>query len=232
MKQANKTSKLLIAITLVVLAFFCSFSVTYSYFTANVERSGAVNFSNFDVRFVYTEGINEKPTGTYTQDNLYTINLYPVGGTIALGEPFDLAASEGGEKITNLKIKNMVPTSKAYVRFWIDAYPVIDDAGNVDTSVNYGKFFFFEITNSFLTRGGSNSAHEEAESCYFLTYDLAGSHDLGNRLTVKATEDEEIPEEALGCTLKISITLEAVQASHTAFKQVFNDNKGYHVSWK
>ena len=230
MKKVNKTSKLFVAITLFMLAFFCSFSVTYSYFTAYAENSGNVKFSNFDVRFVYFEG-GEKPTGSYTQDNLYTIRLYPLGGTIALGEPFMLASTaDATTPISYLLIKNMISGTSAYVRFWIDAYPIVDDYGNVDTAVNYGKFFFFE-EGSFYPRGLSSSNHEEAKSCYFYSDKLAQSLSLKNTLTFQDTDTEQIPTEVLGAQLKITITLQAVQTTNGAFRQVFNDNKGYCTRW-
>ena len=229
MKKVNKTSKLFVALTLFLLAFFCSFSATYSYFTANAENSGIVKFSNLDVRFFYHEN-GDKPAGTYTQDNLYTITLYPLGGTIAIGEPFQLVSSaEATTPISHILIKNMT-MSDAYVRFWIDAYPVIDDAGNVDTTENYGRFFFFETDNTFISRGGSNSQHEEAKSCYFATWTVT-SLNIGNTLSFKNTDTENIPETALGERLKISISLQAVQKANGAYKQVFNDNKGYYTRW-
>lgn len=251
MAKVSKTIKLICTLTLVMLAFFCSFSVTHAYFTASADKSGNVKFSNLDVRFIYVESGIEYPAGTYTQNDLYTITLYPVGGTIALGEPFQLSSSEDGAAISSLAIRNMQSSSKAYVRLWIDAYPIIDDDGNVDTSENYGKFFYFSDAanvTAVLARGNSNSVHEEGKSCYFVKSEMSPldpSGDdpvgyyptvhIGNTLTFKDAEDENIPEESLGIKLKISITLQAVQVANGAFKQTFNDNKGYYNNsslWK
>ena len=137
MNKASKNSKVLITLVLLALAFFCSFHVTHSYFTATTNESGNINFADLDVRFVS----DNMPNGSYTQDNLYTLNLYPVGGTIARGQEFKLTATENGAAISSLRIKNMANSSTAYVRFWIDAYIVTETISNEDGTTGAPALF-------------------------------------------------------------------------------------------
>ena len=251
MTKVSKNAKLIFSLALIALAFFCSFNVTYSYFTASAKESGILNFSDVDVRFIYYDANGVvSPAGDYTQDGLYTINLYPVGGAISRGAKFELSDSINGQAIRRLTIKSMPNTTSSYVRFWIDAYVVTNKTTQeVDTSINYGKYFFLqpsdeyiESFNAYVIRGGSNAEATEGEWCYYLTVLTGGGAvDLVNSLIFQdiKNEDDEvisaIPNEILGEQLKITMTVEAVQSAHEAFKTEFDDEKGYYNNsqlWK
>ena len=243
MTKVSRNVKLITTLILLVLAFCCSFNVTYSYFTASASKSGSLNFPDLDVRFVTTDKNNDiVQNGSYTQDSLYTIELYPMGGTISRGATFVLSLDEyttGGtqEEIGNIVIKNMENSTDAYVRFWVDAY-IVNDDGTLNITKNYGKYFLFEMTDdSYFVRGGTGSnTTEETNSCYFAEPLYAGtSYDyinLGNTLSFSDLTGDEIPADVLGEKLKITLTLEAVQTTNNAFTSVFNDEKGYYSNWQ
>ncbi|MBQ8615091.1 MAG: hypothetical protein IJ415_00800 [Clostridia bacterium] len=245
MTKASKNSKLLITLVLLALAFFCSFNVTYSYFTATAKESGSLTFSDLDVRFIYMDASDSTlPSGEYTQDNLYTINLYPVGGTISRGQEFQLSATENGSAISNLAIRNMTNSTTAYVRFWIDAYIVTSTTTNedgtinysLDTSTNYGKYFFLvNPQEGSIDRGSCNSGATEGSWCHYLMGPIysygkpSSTYTLGNTLIMKdISETDAVPPAVLGSQLKITISLQAVQTAHEAFKTEFDDAKGYY----
>lgn len=248
MTKVSKTTRLLITLVLLALAFFCSFNVTYSYFTATANADGELAFADLDVRFITVLNNSVVQTGNYTQDNLYTINLYPVGGTISRGQAFKLSstnfvAGSTQEEIDEIRIKNMTST-KAYVRFWIDAYIVTNSqTGEVDTTTNYGKYFFFtetDLTKNMFARGGGSADAQEGSWCYFAKIALNpygqtyAEIPLGNELTMKDIDaNNAIPNDVLGAQLKVTLSLQAVQASNGAFSSVFGgtDKKGYYLSW-
>ena len=242
MKKVSKNAKLITTLALLVLAFFCSFNLTYAYFTASATLPGTLNFSDVDVRFVVLDTVDGKDTylptnqDSYTQDSLYTISLYPTEDTIPKGTPFTFSYSnvEGASPIKQLAIQNMDNSTSVYVRFWIDAY--IKDGETLKTDINYGKYITLPINDEFYTRGegayaGSN-AGELATWCYYLINPIieGGDEDtvnLGNTLTI----DENIPDDVLGNQLQITISLQAVQEANDAYLSAFNDARGYCLEW-
>lgn len=249
MKKVSKNSKLILTLVLLVLAFCCSLNVTYAYFTASASKSGELNFPDLDVRFVTLDANGDvaqtDEDGEYSQDNLYTIDLYPVGGTISRGSPFQLSLDkytgvegETQEVISNLAIQSMPNSAASYVRFWIDAYIVVDDAGNLNTTTNYGKYFLFTIPEGApFARGGTGTNATESSWCYYLGGPLSSDPSnntilLGNTLNFSDLTGDAIPADVLGAKLKISITLEAIQFQNGAFATEFNDEKGYFADWR
>ncbi|MBR4998386.1 MAG: hypothetical protein IKY10_00760 [Clostridia bacterium] len=240
MSKVSKNAKLIFSFALIMLAFFCSFNVVLAYFTTGDNKTGSLAFSNVDVKFVYVDKLgNVKPSG-YETLNGYTIDLNPNVSSIARGDNFSLCDVESGEEIQYIQIRKMSNTTSVYIRFWIDAYVYDSETKRVDTSVNYGKYFFFETKSSYA-RGGSTADAQEGSWCYFVTYavDNTTPISIGKTLTFQDIKNGEtvvdaIPNELLGSQLKISITLQAVQTAHEAFKQEFNDEKGYYISdyWK
>jgi len=142
MTKASKFAKILLTLTLLVLAFCCSFNVTTAYFTASSTRSGQLKFPNLDVRFLT---LNENDQ---ISNQSQTIMLHPIGGTIVRGQRIEVSLTEASENKTqvpvkNITIRNMENSIPAYLRFWIDAYVVTNpETGEVDTSKNYGNIFW------------------------------------------------------------------------------------------
>ena len=250
MNKAKRNAKLMFTFVLTALAFLCSFNVTYSYFTATAKESGNLGFADLDVRFVYLDSLsNVLPTGSYTQDNLYTLNLYPVEGTIERGVEFHLSTTENGTAIKNLAIRNMAHSSIAYVRFWIDAYVVTGSTSNGDGSTsylldktkNYGKYFFLTTNDTYYVRGDCNSSATEGSWCYYVGTQMYPHQQtnstilLGNSLIMRDLGEGEnidpVPNDVLGSQLQISISLQAVQYANGAYTSVFDDAKGYCVYW-
>lgn len=236
MSKVSKNAKLIFSLALIMLAFFCSINVTYSYFTTSAKKDNSLAFTDVNAKFVYLDKSGTvKPAG-YESDNAYTITLYPTVSSISRGDQFTLSDVENGDEIQNLQIRKMANTTSVYIRFWIDAYVYNSATQKLNTSVNYGKYFFLESKTSYA-RGGSSADDQEGSWCYFVTYPVTDSTpiSLGNSLTFQDIKNGEtvvdaIPNEVLGAQLKISITLQAVQAQNQAFEQEFNDEKGYYIS--
>ena len=148
MKQQIKKSHILITLVLLILAVICVTNVTYSYFTATDEIDDNIGFGDLNVQFVYSYSDFEfEETG----ENSGKIELYSATGPIAFGAPFDLgiAVTQGQnttiQAIDYIAVKNLDNSSDCYARFWITAYIVRGDV--VDTTVDYGKYFFWEEAN-------------------------------------------------------------------------------------
>ena len=242
MKKASKNAKIVTSLALIVLAFLCSFNVVSAYFTATANANGSMSFPDLDVRFMYRMNSEFYPTNTDTVDDaVYTINLYPVGGTISRGQEFTLSPTlftqgQTQEEIQDIVIANMYNSAEAYVRFWIDAYIV--NGSTVDTSVNYGKYFFLtgDGEGESYVRGEADGDNLTAlaESCYFVPSISLWSGEkvwLGNSLTLKDIDGDPVPNALLGAQLKLTISLQAVQAANDAYLSVFNDARGYHSLW-
>ena len=120
MKQTNKRFNLLISLTLLVLAVVCVCNVTFAYFSSTSQSSGDIEFPGLDATFVYQEASG----GEYKTATTASLNLYSADGTISRGVPFKLSLSAGGSAIHSFGIQNSTSSCDAYVRFWIDAYPL------------------------------------------------------------------------------------------------------------
>ena len=229
MKQRTISYKLLLTLVLLIIAVLCVTNVTYSYFTSTSNTNGQVSFSDLNVRFVY----REKEDSSLMPSDSSTIQLYSASGPIQREVPFQFALTSGGTAIEYLRIQNMLGSCECYVRFWIDAYVVKN--GVVNTSVNYGKYFFL-ANETHYTR--TNSSVENSW-CYFFTESMTASatssRTLGNTLVLKdISATDTVPVTLLGETLKISISLEAVQKANQAYLSVFgdaDDTRGYLTSW-
>lgn len=232
-------SRVLTTLILLILAVICVINTTYSYFTSTASTNGNIVFSDLNVRFAYQIGQETLPT------DKTTITLYPSTGTIQREIPFQLATTEGGSAIDKLIIHKYGATCACYVRFWIDAYVLKETiVGNetiyeIDESVNYGKYFFLATNENVYTKtGGSVSG----SWCYFVKSILRDnssvSLDLGNTLVLKdisTNEVDKVPVSLLGERLKITLTLESVQATNKAYLSVFGaqgDPHGYYSSWR
>lgn len=242
MKQSTKQAKLITMLALLVLAFLCTLNVTNSYFTAVANVPGTIDFYGLDVRFMYRKDSNStlEQAGAATS---HTIYLQPASGTIDRGESFQLALKDSTTPIDTIAIRNLEGSCSCYIRFWIDAYVVTNITTNdVDTSTNYGKYFFLpEDGNSIFTRSNSSSA---SSWCYYIKgatpphSESYSTIELGNTLTLQDIKNESgvvtdaVPISLLGERLQISISLQAVQSVNTAFSSVFNDTKGYYRSWR
>lgn len=237
MTKVGKFSKMLLTLTLIVLAFCCSFGVTNSYFTASSSKSGNVEFEKLDVKF---KAVNEQDA---VLDESSTITLYPMTGAIIRGEAFNLSLTETNQTaIGNIKIANTEESIEAYVRFWIDAF-IVDESKpeGVDTTTNYGQYFLLNYDADYVSKGGAKNLTVATESdwCYYLQYELVhegaelgdSSLNIGNTLTLSETVTDETFSELVGHQLRISITLEAVQRANGAVRFEFNDEKGYYTGW-
>lgn len=231
MKQSSKTLNLIVTLTLLVLSIVCVCNVTFAYFTSINQTGGDINFPGLDVKFVYKETSN----GVYKTAETNSLQLYSADGTITRGEAFQLSLTNGGAAIHSLGIQNMNNSCSAYVRFWIDAYPV-DLEGNKDMSVNYGKYFVLAESENY-----SNSKSSVANSrCYFginvLNPDETTALSLGNSLTLKdVSESDAFPANLLGEKFQISISFEVVQSANKAYLSTFGeygDEKGYCTDWR
>ena len=236
MIKNGKKAKLITTLTLFLLALLCTINVTISYFTATATSSGGLVFGNLDVRFTVNckEGnaTNTYPSNldNYSQDNLYTIDIYPLTGFIPRGQSFEF--SYGSQKLTvsDLSIRNMSGSCESLVRFWIDAYI---KEGETLGSKNYGKHFTFDdIDSKIIARGGTGDyISDDAQKCYFIKYilDNTAPVNLGNSLQIS----DDLPDEVLGKQLQITISLEAIQYENKAYSKVsgFNDQKGYYSGW-
>lgn len=241
MKQKIKISNILISIVLLLAAFVCLTNATYSYFSATDNKSGNVKFDTLNVAFGYIE-----PNGSsiVTPSGTTQINLFSASGPIQREVEFDLSLSNGGAVIDDLGIQNLEGCS-AYVRFWIDAYIVKNNV--VQTNENYGKYFFLDDS---ITTGSGDPAFTREDSsvqgswCYYLTNKLSsgssGWSSIGTKMILKdvpangSIPKAEVPVELLGQQLKITITLQAVQADNDAYLSVFGktgDTKGYYTGW-
>lgn len=232
MIKVSKNAKIITSLVLLVLAFLCSFSITSAYFTATASETGTLNFPNLDVRFITFDNNDDIP-----EDQLETattqILLYPVGDSIPRGESFEFSLAENSDvPIKNLAIRNMSNSCEAYVRFWIDAYIV---TGNVAGGTNYGQYFTLAPNANISRGGGAGLNASEKDWCYYVIYSMLTTSgyntiNLGNTLTIS----EDIPDAVLGSQLKITLTVEAVQAANNAFSSEFGDAedvKGYYSQW-
>ena len=231
MTKVSRSVKVVMSLVLLVLAFLCSFNATTSYFTASSNKTGALNFPLLDVRF--TTLIGASTPENQMQSSPSNITLYPVGGSIPRGQAFELSLSDAADAtaISNIEIKNMTGSCEVYVRFWIDAYTY---SNGVKGTRNYGEYFIIEETSE-IVRGGISSKNQEASEkdwCYFVVPSILSGRAqiIGNQLKVA----DGLPDEVLGQQLKITMTLEAVQATNNAFLEVFGattDKKGYCSEW-
>jgi hypothetical protein len=210
----------------------CSFNATTSYFTASSNKSGALNFPLLDVRF--TTITNSTTPDNQMQASPSKITLFPYGGNISRGQTFELSLSDAADatKIDNIEIKNMEGSCEVYVRFWIDAYTY---SNGVQGTTNYGEYFLIEETSDIVRGTGSEDIEETATEgswCYFVVPSIlsGGAQIIGNKITISA----DLPDDVLGQQLKITMTLEAVQALNGAFVEEFGDaedKKGYYSEW-
>ncbi len=237
MTKVSKYSKILLTVTLIVLAFCCSFGVTNSYFTASSSRSGNLTFHNLEVKFKAVDSQGA------TLSEASPIILYPMTAAIIRGEAFNLSLTENNQTaIGNLAVANTEESIEAYVRFWIDAY-IVDSTKpeGVDTKTNYGEYFLLNYNADSVSKGEAKNPTVATESswCYYVKGILVpkGSEDgyssinIGNTLTLSETVTDEIFSELVGHQLRISITLQAVQSANGAVRSEFNDVKGYYTRW-
>lgn len=233
MKQTNKRFNLLISLTLLVLAVVCVCNVTFAYFSSTSQSSGDIEFPGLDATFVYQEASG----GEYKTATTASLNLYSADGTISRGVPFKLSLSAGGSAIHSFGIQNSTSSCDAYVRFWIDAYP-LDQNKQPITTVNYGKYFILANSAYYTNTNSSVSG----STCYFgigILYPNDPSEptalSLGNTLTLQDFSANDVfPVELLGESFQISISFEVVQAANKAYLAAFGeygDTKGYYKSW-
>ena len=240
MSKVSKNAKVLISLVLLVLAFCCSFNITNSYFTASSNRSGTLQFSDLNVKFLAMDD------DFNIVDESSTITLYPMASAIIRGQAFSLSLTAGSDQdaIGRIAIRNTTNSISAYVRFWIDAYIMTDSAtGAVDTTTNYGEYFLLNPGNTNSVRGGSANANAtEGDWCYYVKNVMnpfvvgGGAQNttvyLGNTLELSSSASDEVFDALVGNQIKISINLEAVQSANSAYSSAFNDEKGYYSTWK
>lgn len=230
MTKVSKSTKIVVSLVLLVLAFLCSVNATTSYFTATSNKSGALEFPLLDVRF--TTRLEDDSIPSNQQGEVAsTITLYPQG-EMSRGGTFGLSISDANNapSIKDIEIKNMAGSCEVYVRFWIDAYTYTND---VKGETNYGKYFLLQGENIDIIRGGVGGHATEADWCYFVPYSLYAQEScpIGNAIRIS----DELPDSVLGQQLKITMTVQAVQAINGAFLEEFNkvgDLKGYCSVWK
>ncbi len=238
MKAGLKHLKVIASLILLVTALLCVINASFSYFTSTPQKSEEMSFTDLNVRFVYRNYNDQNAPGGINQIEGDVLQLYPVDGTIERETPFEFSLTDGGDPIAALAIQNPSGSCDCYVRFWIDAYIVKKD-GSLDKTTNYGKYFVLTDTVSVtipVTKGTVDNNSAGAEDCYYLNTALTAqdgiARNIGNKLTLTDARTENVPVEILGESLRIFISLEAVQSKHQAFKQAFNDaQRGYLNSW-
>ena len=237
MKQQFKKSYIFITIVLLILAIMCVTNVTYSYFTATKSKDESINFGDLNVQFVYSRSGFELEETTTSSGK---IELYSASGPIVFGELFDLGvAVKQGESTTiqtidSIAVKNLDNSSDCYVRFWITAYIV--ESGVVNTSKDYGKYFFWEESVNPLLQSFVRSTSEDSCYYYFKESLVANSQNsiiIENSLKLQdVSEDDKAPVEILGEQLKITLNLQAVQKANGAYVTVFGDDDSGCYDWE
>lgn len=225
MNKSLKHTKITIMLIVLMLLFLCAINITYSYFSATGKVTGSGNLHSLTLTCHYWDN-----NGNQIDTSSGQLQIYPVSGVLTRGTAFKLKqnASDTESNITN--IGYTLTGTQAFVRFWIDAYIVKD--GEVDESVNYGEYFLAgRLSSSSFTEMQvfNSSLYAKENNTYFVVSARnAASYDIFDSLKF----DESAPNEILGETIRIFVTFEAVQTANQAFKQVFDDERGYISDWE
>ena len=247
MKKVGKDVKILTTLVLLVLAFLSVFNITYSYFTATANIDGNLNFARLDVRFTYEIGNTETVLDNTSAVPLQVVPILENNKTtLSRGETFTFGIDGGNDtvnEIDSLYVKhnpedaNMEDFADCYVRFWVDAFEIINTNGNITYGkTNFGKYFLFDDGqgDNYITNKNNSKANSW---CYFSKFALTAgdvsstkvdSVYLGNTLTI----DPNAPVDMLQKALKITISFEAIQTANSAHTSGFNDDRGYYKNWK
>lgn len=225
MNKSLKHTKITIVLIVLMMLFLCAINITYSYFSATGKVTGSGNLHSLTLTCHYTVNDGEPTSVGATQ-----MQIYPASGVLTRGTAFKLKQNATDTASNIDSIGYTLTGTQAFVRFWIDAYIVKD--GEVDESVNYGEYFLVgRLSSSSFTEMQvfSSSLYAKENNTYFVVSARnAGSYDIFDSLKF----DESAPNEILGETIRIFVTFEAVQTANQAFKQVFDDERGYLSDWE
>ena len=228
MKQRKINLNTIISLVLAVLAVVSFLGFTNSYFTASASRNGKMNFGTLNVRFVYYGNIGDGEGDAYhpLDEGKSTIQLFPATVVaIQRNVPFNFSVIKEGSPIDLLAINNMSGSCDAYVRFWIDAYVDGDQT-------NYGEYFTLNYESDAVVK--TNAGTKQLRSVYCIKEAISSTENsyvsIGSQMTLSA----DAPDTLMGETIKIYISLDAVQVANGAFSSDsgFNDDKGYYSGWR
>ena len=242
MKNKTKFLRTLVSLVLLMIAVFSFVNVSYSYFTSTTSNEGGISMWDLNVSFRYTaDGTTPQ---ILAKDK--SITLTSATNVIERGVPFNLKIWDDSEEeyfdIQKLSIISNEVSCSCYVRFWIEAYRVVEDVP--DTSVDYGKFFF--LTRPFTVGSDNNFTRAESEPyCYYIEKALnpgdnfilgeKGTDDMAELTLKDISSTDAVPIDLLGEKIEIRISFEAVQAANkaylSAFKVTQEDAKGYYSKW-
>lgn len=242
MKNKTKFLRTLVSLVLLMIAVFSFVNVSYSYFTSTTSNEGGISMWDLNVSFRYQQ--EEELAANIKKES--SITLISATNVIERGVPFNLKIRDEDKEeyinIQSLSIINNDVSCDCYVRFWIEAYRVVEDVP--DTSFDYGKYFFLTIPER-LPQANNITRATSQPYCYYVEKAIKAGEVVSlseNKDTLKAeltlmdiSSTDAVPIDLLGEKIEIRISFEAVQAANkaylSAFKVTQEDAKGYYSKW-